>query len=220
MRRSTEPALIDAALPRRYTGAVQRKYVILAALALSVVLVDQVTKFLTLAELTYTFDDDKSASRLGLFFASAPPVGYDGYHYRSKQAVTVSESFLKLRYAENPGAAFGLFRGLPDGWRGPLFHLVSLGAVVLISFYFSKLSGTKKEERWALWGLPLVLGGAIGNYLDRLARGFVIDFVEAHWFDKPGMTWPSFNVADMAICVGVGMLVVDSFVRKEKKKAA
>ena len=197
-----------------------RKYVILLAIALSVVVMDQVTKYIVIEDLTYTFDETPGAGgRLGLFFSQAPAIGYDGYHYRSKQAVTVSENFLRLRYAENPGAAFGLFRQLPEGARGPLFHLVSIGAVVLISFYFSKLSGTKKEERWALWGLPLVLGGAIGNYLDRLARGFVIDFLEAHWFDKVGWTWPSFNVADMAICVGVGMLVVDSFVRKEKKKA-
>ena len=217
---SAEPALIDAAPARRYTQAVQRKYVLLAALALFVVLADQVTKFIVLEELTYTFDDAQGASRLGLFFSTAPAVGYDGYHYRGKQSVVVSESFLRLKYAENPGAAFGLFRGLPEGARGPLFHLVSIGAVVMISFYFSKLSGTKKEERWALYGLPLVMGGAIGNYLDRLARGFVIDFLEAHWFDKVSWwtPWPSFNVADMAICVGVGMLVVDSFVRKDPKK--
>jgi signal peptidase II len=212
--------VIDAAETGRYTQSVPRKYVLLVAIALSVVVLDQVTKYVVLADLTTTFDDTPgTGGRLGLFFSTAPAIGYDGYHYRSKQAVTVSEDFLRLRYAENPGAAFGLFRGLPEGARGPLFHLVSIGAVILISFYFSKLSGTKKEERWALFGLPLVLGGAIGNYLDRLARGFVIDFLEAHWFDKPGMTWPSFNVADMAICVGVGMLVVDSFVRKEKKKA-
>jgi signal peptidase II len=62
-----------------------------------------------------------------------------------------------------------------------------------------------------------VLGGALGNYVDRIARGFVIDFLEAHWFDKAA--WPSFNIADAAICVGVGMLVVDAFVRREEKVA-
>ncbi len=193
----------------------QRKYVILVALTLGVVVGDQVTKYLTLRDLTTAFDG--ADSPMGVFFGKAPEPGFDGYHYRSKPAYTISESFFRLRYAENPGAAFGLFRSLPEGARGPLFHLVSIGAVLLITFYFSKLSGTKKEERWALYGLPLVLGGAVGNYIDRLARGFVIDFLEAHWFDKAA--WPSFNVADMAICVGVGMLVVDSIVRKEKKKA-
>ena len=61
-----------------------------------------------------------------------------------------------------------------------------------------------------------MLGGALGNYIDRLARGFVVDFVQAHWKDQA--YWPSFNVADMAICVGVGMLILDAFVRKEPPK--
>ena len=192
-----------------------RKYIVLLALSLSVVVADQITKYLTLRDLTTAFDG--AASPLSVFLSSAGEAGFDGYHFRSKNSYTVSENFFRLRYAENPGAAFGLFRTLPASLRGPLFHLVSIGAVLLIAFYFSKLSGGKREERWALYGLPLVLGGAIGNYIDRLARGFVIDFLEAHWFDKA--TWPSFNIADMAICVGVGMLVVDSFVRKEPKKA-
>jgi signal peptidase II len=118
-----------------------------------------------------------------------------------------------LRYQENPGAAWGLFRNLPEDVRAPLFHVVSIGAIILILHYFRKLTGTDRAERWALWGLPLVLGGAIGNYFDRLARGFVIDFIEAHWFTKA--TWPSFNVADTAICIGVGMLVLDALIRRE-----
>ena len=196
----------------------QRKYVILLAIALGVVVADQITKYIVLRDLTYALDDaPDTGGRVKQFVSEAPALGFDGYHYRGKPAVILSERFLRLRYAENPGAAFGLFRSLPEGARGPLFHLVSLGAVVLITFYFSRLSGSKREERWALFGLPLVLGGAVGNYLDRLARGFVIDFLEAHWFDSPTLIWPSFNIADMAICVGVGMLVVDSFVRKEKK---
>ncbi len=192
----------------------QRKYVILVAVALVVVVSDQWTKYLTLKHLTTAFD--QTTTPISVFLGAAPDQRFDGYHYESKQAITLNESFFRLRYAENPGAAFGLFRSFPENIRGPLFHLVSIGAVLMITFFFSKLTGMKREERWALWGLPLVLGGAVGNYIDRLARGFVIDFLEAHWFDKAA--WPSFNVADMAICVGVGMLVVDSFVRKEPKK--
>lgn len=195
-----------------------KKYVVLVGLALAVVLADQITKFQILGALTTALDEQATVSgQVKQFLSSAPPPGFDGYHYRSKRSITVSENFFRLRYAENPGAAFGLFRNFPEGLRGPLFHLVSIGAVILISFYFSKLTGAR-IERWAYFGLPLVLGGAVGNYIDRLARDFVIDFLEAHWFDKAA--WPSFNVADIAICVGVGMLVVDSFVRKEKKAAA
>ncbi|MFZ5468640.1 MAG: signal peptidase II [Myxococcota bacterium] len=195
-----------------------RKYLVLLALTLPLVLLDQWTKYVVLRELTTAFDGAPTfAARLGVMMSEAPAPGFDGLHYRYKRSVTVSESFFRFRYAENPGAAWGLFRNLPDHLRGPLFHVVSIGAVILISYYFRKLSGTKREERWALWGLPLVLAGAVGNYIDRLARGFVIDFLEAHWFDKAA--WPSFNIADAAICVGVGMLVLDGFVRKEKKEA-
>ncbi len=194
-----------------------RKYALLLALSLTVVVLDQWSKYVVLGELTTAYERSPSlGDRLKVMYSKAPPAsGYEGLHFLRKPAVVLSESFFRLQYAENPGAAWGLFRTLPENVRGPLFHVVSLGAVVLISYYFSQLSGTRREERWALYGLPLVLGGALGNYMDRLARGFVIDFLEAHWFNKA--QWPSFNVADAAICVGVGMLMVDAYVRREKK---
>lgn len=186
---------------------------------LGILVLDHWTKYAVLKELTTALDNDATFSaRLSRYLKDNPELGFDGYHYRPKRSITLSESFFRLRYAENPGAAFGLFRTLPENLRGPLFHLVSIGAVVLIAHYYRKLSGADPKEKWALWGLPLVLGGAIGNYIDRLARGFVIDFLEAHWFDKAA--WPSFNIADTAICIGVGMLVVDSFVRQEKPRPA
>jgi len=191
----------------------QRKYVWLAVVAFVVIAFDQVTKFWVLDRLTTAFDG--APSKLGVFLGSAPDAAFDGYHYRPKDQIVLSDDFFRLRYAENPGAAFGLFRTVPPQYRGPLFHLVSIGAVILIGFYFSKLKG-ERNEVWAKWGLPLVLGGAIGNYIDRLARSFVIDFLEAHWMDKA--YWPAFNVADSAIVVGVGLLLVDSFVRKEVAK--
>jgi signal peptidase II len=195
---------------------VPRKYIILAALAAVVIVLDQWSKYQVLAELTQAFDgSNEFSSRLGQLYGEAPTMGPDGLHYREKRVVTISDNFFKFRYAENPGAAWGLFRNLPDNVRGPLFHVVSIGAVILIGYYFTKLSGTNRDERWALYGLPLVLGGAIGNYIDRLARGFVVDFIVAHWHEQ--VAWPSFNIADSAICIGVGMLVVDAFVRREKK---
>ncbi|MFE8604677.1 signal peptidase II [Archangium violaceum] len=191
-----------------------RKYILLLAVALGVIVLDQWTKYLVVRELTTRFDDRPTlGERLSAMYGEPPPQGFDGLHYRSKRYIEVSDSFFRLRYAENPGAAWGLFRTLPPATRGLLFHVVSIGAVVLITWYFSKLSGKDPQERWALWGLPLVLGGAIGNYIDRIARAFVIDFLEAHWYDKAA--WPSFNVADSAIVVGVGLLLVDAFVRKE-----
>lgn len=190
----------------------RRKYLWLVAVAFAVIVFDQWTKYLVLRDLTTGLD--AAESRAAAFYGAAPEQGYDGYHFRSKEQVVLNDSFMRLRYAENPGAAFGLFRNLPEKSRGPLFHLVSIGAVILIGFYFSKLTGAA-DERWAKWGLPLVLGGAVGNYIDRLARGFVIDFLEPVWNGRPW--WPAFNVADTFIVVGVGLLVIDSFVRKENK---
>ncbi|WIG94440.1 signal peptidase II [Myxococcus sp. SDU36] len=196
-----------------------RKYIILLAVTLGVIALDQWTKYVVVRELTTQMEGkERLGERLAAMYSAPPPQGFNGLHYQPRRHIELSESFFRLRYAENPGAAWGLFRSLPPETRVPLFHVVSIAAVLLISFYFRKLSGTDPEEKWALWGLPLVLGGALGNYIDRVARAFVIDFLEAHWFDK--VAWPSFNVADAAICVGVGMLIVDSFVRKEKPAQA
>ncbi len=193
-----------------------RKYILLAVVALTVIALDQWSKYAVLRDFTNIFDRAESlGQRLKAVYSSAPAEGPDGMHYHPKRSYTVSQDFFRIRYAENPGAAWGLFRNLPEDIRSPLFHLVSISAVVLICYYFTKLSGTNAAEKWALWGLPLVLGGAIGNYIDRLARGFVVDYLEAHWYDKA--SWPVFNLADSAICVGVGMLVLGAFVRREKK---
>jgi signal peptidase II len=185
-----------------------RKYGWLAGMALVVIVFDQWSKFAMLGRLTTAFEG--GSSPVHVFWGKAPEPGFDGYHFRPKDQIVLSDDFFRLRYAENPGAAFGLFRSIPEHLRVPLFHVISLGAVVLIGFYYSKLTGAR-NERWAKWGLPLVLGGAVGNYLDRLSRNFVIDFLEAHWFEKA--YWPAFNVADAAIVMGVGLLFIDGFVR-------
>ncbi len=218
----TGPGVEQVAAPRSPGAlardpALVRKLVILYASALVLVLFDQWVKYQMVSVLTTRFDGLPTVgARLRALYGPAPAPGWDGMHFRPKRPIVFSDDFLMLRYAENPGAAFGLFRRLPPGARGPLFHLVSIGAVVLITLYYLRLSGSK-EERWALVGLPLVLGGAIGNWVDRLARGFVIDFIEAHWKDV--YTWPSFNVADSAIVVGVILLLIDGMVRRERKTA-
>ncbi len=195
---------------------VEKKLATLFAIAFAVVVLDQAVKFWMVAELTSRFDGLPTlGARLQAMYGSPPPEGYDGLHFRPKRSFTLSPDYLRIRYAENTGAAFGLFRGLPPAARGLLFHLVSLGAVVLITLYYLRLSSTAPEERFARIGLALVLGGALGNYLDRLARGFVVDFVEAHWHERA--TWPSFNVADSCIVVGVGLLLLDGLVRREHK---
>ena len=195
---------------------VRRKILTLFGVALAVVLVDQAVKYWMVDELTTRFDGLRTVGeRVAALYGKPPPEGFDGLHFRPKRSFTISPGYLRIRYAENTGAAFGLFRSLPPPVRGPLFHLVSIGAVILITVYYLRLAGNSHAERFVRAGLPLVLGGALGNYVDRLARGFVIDFVEAHWHDR--VAWPSFNVADTCIVVGVGLLLLDGLVRRERK---
>jgi signal peptidase II len=81
-------------------------------------------------------------------------------------------------------------------------------ALGFITFMYVRLTPDQRRVRWAL---ALVAGGAVGNFVDRLLRGYVIDFIDWHWRNQPGMRWPTFNVADAAICVGVALMLLDSF---------
>ena len=97
-------------------------------------------------------------------------------------------------------------------FRRPFFLLVSVAAIAFIMTLYRRL---QPKQRALRWGLPLVLGGALGNVLDRIRYGHVIDFIDAHIVYK-GIDhhWPTFNVADIAICVGVGLMAVDMFTSK------
>lgn len=125
----------------------------------------------------------------------------------------VFESWFNFKLAGNPGAAFGLFRKLPDGWRVPFFVLISVVAVAVIFTLYRKAEG----ERLQRWSLTLILGGAIGNLIDRVRLGYVIDFIDWHYGVKH---WPTFNIADVAISAGVALLLIDSFWPRRKAKAA
>lgn len=114
--------------------------------------------------------------------------------------VKVIEDFFTLTYVKNPGVAFGWF---PD-WRLPPI-MMALTMILIIGYYSLKLP---EEERLTRWSLALLVGGAIGNLYDRILYGFVVDFFLFHIgpFD-----FPVFNIADIAIDLGVFMLFVDIF---------
>lgn len=198
-----------------YKARVSRRWVFFIGVVLALVLLDQWTKYLAVEHLTDRFDGHEGlGAELGALYTRSDETGPYGYHFMPSGKTEVIDGLLRFRYAENPGAAWGMFRAVPISLRMPLFHAVSIAAIVLITYLFRKLRGVPGET-WAVIGLPLVLGGALGNYIDRISRQFVIDFIEAHWFDKA--YWPTFNVADMAIVVGVIALLIDSVVRKEPK---
>ena len=109
-------------------------------------------------------------------------------------------SFLNLVLVQNKGISFGLFSRYEVGW---LISILTIGIVVVLFIWMRKL------ER-AILALPfsLIIGGAIGNLIDRLSYGFVVDFIDFHFF---GWHWPAFNIADSAITVGVIFLLIASF---------
>ena len=109
-------------------------------------------------------------------------------------------SFLNLVLVQNKGISFGLFSRYEIGWP---ISILTIGIVVVLFIWMRKL------ER-AILALPfsLIIGGAIGNLIDRLNYGFVVDFIDFHFF---GWHWPAFNIADSAITVGVIFLLIASF---------
>ena len=115
-------------------------------------------------------------------------------------------SFFDLVRYHNTGAAFS-FLADAGGWQKWFFTGVSIIASIVIVYLLKK----HQNEKLFCFGLALVLGGALGNLYDRVTLGYVVDFLSFH---INGLYWPAFNVADSAICVGVGILLLDSFKAK------
>ncbi len=150
------------------------------------------------------------------FFISAVVVALDLYtKHLIQQAfvfgehLTITGFFDLVRY-HNTGAAFS-FLADAGGWQKWFFTAITAIAVIVITYLIRK----HHQEKLFCWGLALVLGGAVGNLYDRLTLGYVVDFLFLHIED---LYWPAFNVADSAICVGVGLLLLDSF-KKERQKS-
>jgi len=120
---------------------------------------------------------------------------------RLYDVIQVIPGFFNLTHVRNKGAAFSLLSTLPDGWRSAFFVAVTLVAVAAIGVLIRK-----SHERLLVSAFSLIIGGALGNVIDRVRYGEVVDFVQ--WYVK-SYYWPSFNVADSAITVGVALLVVD-----------
>ena len=120
--------------------------------------------------------------------------------------VSVIDGFFYLTHVRNPGAAFSLFATAPAEFRAPFFIVVTLIAIGLIISFLRKLS---PGERLSAFALGLILGGAVGNLIDRLVHGEVIDFLHIRLW--AGYSWPDFNLADSFIVVGVALLVLELF---------
>ena len=140
---------------------------------------------------------------------SAIVVAFDLYskhliqqHFVFGDLHSVTSFFDLVRY-HNEGSAFG-FLNDAGGWQKWFFNGISIVASAVIIYLLKKHT----NEKLFCAGLALVLGGAIGNLYDRITLGYVVDFLNFHLNNH---YWPAFNVADSAICVGVGLLLLDSF---------
>jgi signal peptidase II len=126
--------------------------------------------------------------------------------YGEERVVT---SFFNLVLAYNRGAAFS-FLSNEGGWQRWFFTAIGIGAVIFIGYLLRKHAG----QRLFCWALSLIMGGAIGNVIDRIAYGHVIDFLDFH---MAGIHFPAFNIADSAITVGAILFIYDELRRVNKQ---
>ncbi|NHA14906.1 signal peptidase II [Thioalkalivibrio sp. XN279] len=119
---------------------------------------------------------------------------------------------LGLTHLHNTGAAFS-FLADAGGWQRWFFIAIAVLVTVLVCFWLSRMPA--RGQGWLAAALALVVGGAVGNVIDRVAHGYVIDFISVHWERS---FFPAFNVADSAITVGAAILIIDSFYESRRKQ--
>ena len=125
-------------------------------------------------------------------------------HLPHHSAHELIPGFLNLTHVRNTGVAFGLFAS-EGGGNGLLLTLLGLGALAAVGIYFWF---TPTRDRMLLTALALVVGGAVGNLIDRVSSGAVTDFIDVYVGTHH---WPSFNIADSAISIGIVLMAIDSF---------
>jgi signal peptidase II len=166
----------------------QKKIVLSFAIAGTVVLLDQLTKGWIIATL------------------------------RLHEGFSVIDGFFNIIHVRNPGAAFGFLAGASQAFRSVFFIAVTLAAILLILHYLRQaLRKAESETPLVVFSLSLILAGAVGNLIDRLRFGEVVDFLDVY----VGTThWPAFNVADASISTGAVLLVIALFVWRGERPDA
>ncbi len=128
--------------------------------------------------------------------------------------IVLIDGYLEFRYAENCGAAFGFMRDMPTPVRTGVFYVAAAGAVLLLLWMFI----TGRGGRLFAISVPLIAAGAIGNFVDRVRLGYVVDFVRFHLNDR--WAYPTFNAADAWITIGVALILIEGFVDGRREKQA
>jgi signal peptidase II len=129
------------------------------------------------------------------------------------EARAVLADYFHIVHVRNRGVAFGFLSSLDHSWVNPMLILVTVLAMAAVLAYLHYLPG----RGTAPCGLGLILGGAVGNLIDRARLGYVVDFLDVHWRHHH---WPAFNLADIGISVGIFLLILDMlFWSKESESA-
>ncbi|WP_408631119.1 signal peptidase II [Marinimicrobium alkaliphilum] len=121
--------------------------------------------------------------------------------------------FFNFTLLHNPGAAFS-FLSEAGGWQRWFFTVIAFVVSIVLVVWISRVPQWRWRESL---GLSLILGGAVGNLWDRVVHGYVVDFIVVHYQDY---YWPAFNIADSAITVGAGLLIIDMLMTKESARHA
>ena len=132
---------------------------------------------------------------------------------RYGEIIPVIPGFFNLILTYNLGAAFGIFSGLPDGLRSWVLFGSTALALGIVGYYMRTPHG---QHRWARLAFAMIIGGAIGNLIDRLRLGMVVDFLDVY---LGSYHWPAFNIADSCICIGVFLLVLSPEPKKGESGA-
>ena len=119
--------------------------------------------------------------------------------------VEIIRGFLRFSYWENSGVAFGLFDSVTSDWKPYILAAMAIIAVAIIFLYSVHVPADRKLLHIAL---AIMSGGILGNFLDRIIRGYVVDFIDFHIFNI--FAWPTFNAADSAITIGIALLLIDT----------
>ncbi|MBI5893384.1 MAG: signal peptidase II [Deltaproteobacteria bacterium] len=123
------------------------------------------------------------------------------------QSIEIIPGIFNLTYIRNPGAAFGMFRDGSELFRQIFLIGTSIAALIIIVYFYYKT----QDGLLTKFSLSLIAGGAVGNLIDRIIFGEVIDFLDVHW---KSFHWPAFNIADSAITIGVGITIYTLYIKR------
>jgi signal peptidase II len=122
-----------------------------------------------------------------------------------REVLEIIPGYLRFAYVNNSGVAFGFFDEIESVWKPYILAAMAMIATVAILIYSMRVSQNRKLLRLAL---AITLGGILGNFVDRILRGYVVDFIEVHIHEA--FHWPTFNIADSAITIGIALLLIDT----------